>query len=209
MALRSPFRRRCACSCESALESWKSRKTRPPAALTAATARAPAGPALALAGGPRLPLRRGSARRDFAGRSCTTSPSAKSAAATKSTTPQSLARGRHARNTSLPEAATAAQAPRPRIAAGVQAARRRAVYFPADLSLRPLSQVYKQPGDARRATGTRTSRKSSPASSRRRGVRRSAETRRKRREDLRQVRRQVLRRVRRRIFSSSPSSSSP
>ena len=83
MALRSPFRRRCACSCESALESWKSRKTRPPTALTAATARAPAGPALALAGGPRLPLRRGSARRDFAGRSCTTSHSAKSAAATK------------------------------------------------------------------------------------------------------------------------------
>ena len=47
------------------------------------------------------------------------------------------------------------------------------------------------------------------AQCRRRGVRRSAETRRKRREDLRQVRRQVLRRVRRRIFSSSPSSSSP
>ena len=44
---------------------------------------------------------------------------------------------------------------------------------------------------------------------RRRGVRRSAETRRKRREDLRQVRRQVLRQLRHRIFSSSPSSSSP
>jgi len=59
---------------------------------------------------------------------------------------------RATRNTSLPEAATAAQAPRPRIAAGVQAARRRPVYFP-----RRLVPAAPHPGvqAARRTAGDR------------------------------------------------------
>ena len=53
----------------------------------------------------------------------------------------------------MPEAATAAQAPRPRIAAGVQAARRRAVYFPRRLGNLPPAAL--QPGiqAARRTAG--------------------------------------------------------
>jgi len=154
---------RYACSCEAALGELHVQKNRPPAALAAATARGPAGPALALAGGPRLPLRRGSAPRNFAGRSCTTSPSAKSTATRTSTTPQSLARGRHGTR----------PCPRQLQRLKHHALESRQEYkrlvvapsiFPGDLSLLPLIQVYKPP-DARRATGTRTSRRSSPTSS--------------------------------------------
>ena len=121
-------------------------------------------PALALAGGPRLPFRRDSAPGISPGVRAQPHRLQKYAATRTYLYNAAKSGARATRNTSLPAAAAAAQAPHPRIAAGVQAARRRPVYFPGDLSLRAFIWVYKQSA-ARRATGTRTSRRSSPAAS--------------------------------------------